>query len=123
MCVFRYDGAYPELNVMESTVQKVVDEVNKQKEEYIVNQLISLNIDPDVLMKQTLEIERLNKELDKYKWIPCEERLPEDEGYYLVTDGWGDVEVDWFHIQDVDSKFFTHSEVVVAWMMFPEPYT
>lgn len=47
-------GAYPQL-----IVDQVYNEFNAQKLKYIEKQLIHLDIDPDVLAKQTLEIERL----------------------------------------------------------------
>lgn len=58
------------------------------------------------------------------KWIPCSERLPEEEGFYLVTmDG---------EICGVDHLFTTTCGFecgewdegrVFAWMPLPEPYS
>lgn len=59
------------------------------------------------------------------KWIPCSERLPEEDGYYLVACGRGILtEILWF---DVDRKtpYFGGCKCVtdaVAWMPLPQPY-
>ena len=68
------------------------------------------------------------------RWIPCSERLPEEDGQYLITvkykhvnDSYEDVYAehgDWF-----DGKWdmfcFEHCgevEDIIAWMPLPEPY-
>lgn len=45
------------------------------------------------LMALEAELQRAR---DALRWIPCEERLPEKEGYYLVTFETGSVEIDYF---------------------------
>lgn len=52
------------------------------------------------------------------EWIPCSERLPEDEGKYLVSLNYGDVTMDSF----IDGMFIMNLINVVAWMPLPEPY-
>lgn len=54
------DGAYPKM-----MIEEIASEISKDTNEYIVKQLVSLEIDPDVLKKQAMEIQRLNAELDK----------------------------------------------------------
>ena len=68
------------------------------------------------------------------QWIPCSERLPEEENksYWICTDGgyqcecrwtnvnhlWTNLTTDWhWHIMDVPQY-----SKVVAWMPLPEPY-
>lgn len=58
----------------------------------------------------------------KPQWILVDERLPENEGYYLVTDDAGGM-------RSVEHSFFVpDSEApwdyvnVIAWMPLPEPY-
>ena len=66
-------------------------------------------------------IEIVNKLAEEYKggWIPCSERLPEVNGWYLVTNELGIVQQQhwgashWRKLRD---------EAVIAWMPLPEPY-
>ena len=68
------------------------------------------------------------------QWIPCSERLPEEENksYWICTDGgyqcecrwtnvnhfWTNLTTDWhWHIMDIPQ--YTK---VIAWMPLPEPY-
>lgn len=56
------------------------------------------------------------------KWIPCSERLPEEEGVYLSTfknTYRHFVETVWF---DSDGFFVKSKATVIAWMPLPEPY-
>lgn len=64
------------------------------------------------------------------EWIPCDERLPDEHGYYLViTDGSRNAVID---IAEY-GKFFRKPEYecvwewnkaskIIAWMPLPEPY-
>lgn len=67
------------------------------------------------------------------EWIPCSERLPEEDGQYLITvkykhvDGYDDIYAE--HGEWYDGKwdmfFFGHcgeAEGIIAWMPLPEPY-
>lgn len=59
-------------------------------------------------------------------WIPCSERLPEEQGLYLVTElEFERIEIDirYFNI-DGDNKFWSGwgDDPVIAWMPLPEPY-
>ena len=80
------------------------------------------------------EIQKLLKEDSAQQWIPCSERLPEKDGWYLVSlgnewtsDGFGKV-TDPQKVYNsmvrlsefVDGRFY-HG-MVTAWMEKPEPY-
>ena len=67
------------------------------------------------------------------RWIPCSERLPEENGQYLITvkyvhvDGYDDIYAE--HGEWADGKWhmfmFGHCgkvENIIAWMPLPEPY-
>lgn len=58
------------------------------------------------------------------EWIPVSERLPEDEGWYLVTDDSGGVL--WLEVEHYDPEFglepFCTIQNPVAWMPLPWPY-
>lgn len=69
------------------------------------------------------------------RWIPCEERLPEEEGWYLVTIQNDKTEKrrtenDLFAIGIAEAHKLTpykfckdgHRQTVIAWMPLPEPY-
>ena len=58
------------------------------------------------------------------RWIPCEERLPDNESVVLVTDNNGhirhafyDEECDWFGTYEESMTIRA-----IAWMPLPEPY-
>lgn len=58
------------------------------------------------------------------RWIPVSERLPGDEGWYLVTDDSGGVR--WLEVEYYDPesglKPFCTIQNPVAWMPLPEPW-
>ena len=65
----------------------------------------------------------------KEGWIPCSERMPENNGVYLVTiifdidetESGRDVTKAYFCSQSKKWQYFSNDEVV-AWMPLPEPY-
>ena len=60
--------------------------------------------------------ERLKQVPSTYEWIPCSERLPEKDGYYLVSEDDGGVEVEWY-----DNTGWGYCGVI-AWMPLPPVY-
>lgn len=62
------------------------------------------------------------EEAKKDGWIPCSERLPKEEGMYLVTSNlFGILEVQYvFYSENV--QMFVCNGTPVAWMSLPEPY-
>lgn len=66
---------------------------------------------------------------DTPRWIPVTERLPEKEGYYLVStdiNTYGDGREVALFCKDEDGDYFScewsDAESVTAWMELPEPY-
>ena len=51
------------------------------------------------------------------RWIPCSERLPKKDGYYLTTTCYRQVYEDFW-----SEDHFDRTEAVIAWMPLPEPY-
>lgn len=67
------------------------------------------------------QIRALQKLPPAQQWIPCSERLPEENGRYLVTNSaWGAMEVDWNAW--VDGAWLYPNTMPIAWMPLPEPY-
>lgn len=60
------------------------------------------------------------------RWIPVTERLPEEEGTYMVTDyagGISEVAPDEWLCCDDGTHVWMYSQNVVAWMSLPTAYT
>ena len=58
-------------------------------------------------------------------WIPCEERLPEDDRSKVVTLANGNAEVGYYSNGDwwcVGDKVTLENQTVIAWMPLPKPY-
>lgn len=59
------------------------------------------------------------------QWIPCSERLPEEQGYYLVTYdfGGGKRVIGKSFYSELYNRFTTgQKSAITAWMPLPEPY-
>ena len=58
-------------------------------------------------------------------WIPCNERLPEDDRSKVVTLANGNAEVGYYSNGDwwcVGDKVTLENQTVIAWMPLPKPY-
>ena len=59
------------------------------------------------------------------KWIPCSEKMPKEEGDYLVTDeaaGMAEMLIDKYIRCDDGKWVWLYSQHAIAWMPLPEPY-
>ena len=68
--------------------------------------------------KQLLEV--LPSAQPEQRWIPCSERLPEEDGLYLVTTSKGQVQVHVFSHNGNSEEYWMRCDK--AWMPLPEPY-
>lgn len=50
------------------------------------------------------------------QWIPCDERLPEEDGEYLIYNGYGKI-----HIDHYSGCLGWLQHRAIAWMPLPEP--
>ena len=56
-------------------------------------------------------------------WIPCSERLPEDNERVLVTTAWGYVTIGWIKQNIWSTDLIVNlRDFVLAWMPCPEPW-
>ena len=61
-------------------------------------------------------------DIEYSKWIPVSERLPEEQGWYLVTIKSGD---NYYLDTDIYNTLYKNgfrTQNVIAWMPLPEPY-
>lgn len=57
------------------------------------------------------------------KWIPCSERLPEEDGFYLVTITDGEqIAVCKMPFVESEWKGNWFDDEVIAWMSLPKPW-
>ena len=79
----------------------------------------------DKVIEQIQEAMDMGAEaLRETMWIPCSERLPEDDKPVLVSFAWEEVDIGWYKGGDWCSDFRMHDPDygVIAWMPLPEPY-
>lgn len=79
-----------------------------------------------LIRRMAMHIADLQKKVDRQAarlkrhnigWIPCSERLPEEEGYYITSTCYNEVYCDYWK-----GDSFDRTEMIIAWMPLPEPY-
>lgn len=104
--------------------------VNKIIDKWLSNPFYELK---DHIYEMTKKIHELPSIENKREWIPVSERLPEEDGQYLITvkymhvDGYDDIYAE--HGEWYDGRWdtfcFGHCgkvEGIIAWQPLPEPY-
>ena len=78
----------------------------------------------DMCSKCELTFRRSGVIANPCEWISVEERLPEENGYYLVYTKYGYIEVEWYKTwddDDLDGGYWWEFEgLVTHWMPLPE---
>lgn len=69
-------------------------------------------------IQRSLDVAFKAMERQKGEWILVSERLPEEEGDYLITPYRYNVTIDHF----VNGKFVFFNNNAIAWQPLPEPY-
>ena len=78
-------GAFPSVDVIQQQTEDALRRMNENVNERIIEYCLKINIDPDVLLKQKAEIEKL---LMKNDLLQEEiKKLKEDEEWHFVKDG------------------------------------
>ena len=63
------------------------------------------------------------KKLEQDRWIPCKERLPEEDGWYLITEKTDGVKVqEGYFCRTRDGEPYWGYLHVTAWRPLPAPY-
>jgi hypothetical protein len=94
------------------TMQRLIDA------DALKRDLVKNGFRNDVDMMMTLETINNAPTIDAVPhWIPCSERLPEKDGYYLTTTCYRQVYCDFWN-----EDHFDRTEAVIAWMPLPKPY-
>lgn len=89
------------------------------RKEELIRQIMADIVTPIVVSQPTIN-----------NWIPCSERLPEDEQFVLTTYKTTDrIHVCQYHEDGSRNQWYSlndmcraHNNVVLAWMPLPEPY-
>lgn len=104
-------------------LQQENDQLKKELEDYKVA-VCELQSKEHTLV---LERNKLRAELDKYKWIPVSERLPDEDGYYLtyriLPSGKTGINICKFIYKHWSISCFVEriTEQITHWMPLPDP--
>lgn len=117
-------------NRYKSPVEVIQDQIEMQMEKDVMKvvQNYGINVDKEELLK-ALKYDREQYEkgyqdgINADKWIPCSERLPEEDGWYLETVICGIVKRTGFGLfKNGIWKHFDDEIKTIAWQPLPEPY-
>lgn len=62
------------------------------------------------------------KVLEQTRWVPCSEKLPEEDGMYLISTCMNCIDTCLFYKDDDEYLWVDYEESVIAWMPLPQPY-
>jgi hypothetical protein len=109
-CAAQTAEVITEENIMDDTIsrQAAIDELRKCR--FVVDGIEKIKGLPPV----------------EPHWIPCSERLPKDEGFYLVTLGYkhgAETNIRFFKIENEEGYWSKWgNENITAWMPMPAPW-
>lgn len=83
---------------------------------------LNFNFEAEKYLKFDKTISIINELAKEYNggWIPCSERLPKVNGWYLVTNTLGVVQQQYYGASHWQKLM---DEAVIAWCELPAPYT
>lgn len=98
------------------------DVIYRQEASYALNTIrVSKNETWYSLYQKVLDVfSKLPSAEPEQQWMPCSEKLPEEDGLYLVTTSKGQVQVQVFNHNGNSEEYWMRCNK--AWMPMPEPY-
>ena len=113
---------------MKEFIDKLIERLEEERKiAYNTYMNYEMNVDLGRAFGAERAIDIVNQLAEEYKvsemptgWIPCSERLPQVNGWYLVTNELGVVQQQYWgasHWQKL------RDEAVIAWCELPAPYT
>ena len=92
---------------MNKVFEKIIDELKQE----------SIIVDDDAGHRAVEIIEQIAEEYNN-GWIPCSEKLPKENGHYLIFDNKGMI---------YESTYFANmwliaASTIIAWQPLPEPF-
>lgn len=88
--------------------------------------LLSGKADDTRCMQWREMLEAIEKDAEPVRrWIPCSERLPEEDGYYITTMN-GEIcgcDHEITSMCGYENGKWDEGDMVIAWMPLPDPYT
>ena len=101
--------------------------MTREKEIYLLKALLTMCEFKDAFgnpVPQSAYVEAVSEAIkaleSQREWIPCSERLPENDGLYLVTTSKGQVQMHVFSYNGNSEEYWTRCNK--AWMPLSEPY-
>lgn len=88
-----------------------------------ISAAIGKKLDTDMLQRMNTQIHLLKELRKARKWIPVEERLPEDGTYLCTLEGeLCGIEEPFTGMCGIENGIWDEPDCVVAWQPLPEPY-
>lgn len=84
-----------------------------------ISKSIALKENPHQMYKR---IQALPSVTPKARWIPVSERLPEEDGLYLISTCMNCIDTCLFYKDDDEYVWVDYEESVIAWMPLPKSY-
>lgn len=119
------EGISGTIELTEDSSQELLRILEEQEAEFL-NELLEGKRDLTIMGSDGRSVE-LTPKAKEGEWIPCEERLPEEEGRYYVTrhddvTNTEFIDILWYEENLWWNRHSTGDYAVTAWMPLPEPW-
>lgn len=106
-------------------LEKLLEEIDETIERYGKNPYIDEKA-TELCYGMTIVKDIIRKHMDNDGWIPVEERLPDRDGFYLVSinipTNIDEMKVCKVWFGEKANAFSEYGKAVIAWQPLPEPY-